>query len=81
MPRENDASLAGLLRQTRLLTLTGPAGVGKSRLARHLARSATADLFADGVVHVDLSEAHDPRAVPLHVFAAFGRTLRAACKR
>jgi transcriptional regulator with XRE-family HTH domain len=39
--------VADLLRQSRLVTLTGPAGVGKTRLALAVAGDSQAD-FADG---------------------------------
>jgi diguanylate cyclase (GGDEF)-like protein len=42
------------LRQTRMITLVGPEGIGKSRLAR-LAGSAVQNLFTDGAVYVDFS--------------------------
>lgn len=46
----------------RLLTITGPGGIGKSRLATAVA-SATADQFADGVVLVPLQTVRDPALV------------------
>lgn len=44
----------------RLLTLTGPGGVGKSRLGLELARRALAD-FPDGVFFVELAALTEPR--------------------
>ena len=46
----------------RLLTITGPGGIGKTRLALELG-SATADQFADGVVLVPLQTVRDPGLV------------------
>ncbi|WP_033349865.1 ATP-binding protein [Kitasatospora aureofaciens] len=53
------AELAGLLARARLVTVTGPGGVGKSRLAlRAAARAAGA--FPDGTWLVDVAPVQDP---------------------
>ncbi|MFE2422512.1 LuxR C-terminal-related transcriptional regulator [Streptomyces hokutonensis] len=57
------AALHSELTRSRLVTLVGPGGVGKSRTALRAARAAT-DRFADGVRLVELSALHDPELVP-----------------
>lgn len=61
------ARLSALLEHARLITVTGPAGVGKTRLALRAA-AAAAPRFADGVCLVDLSALRTPGLVA-HVAA------------
>jgi predicted ATPase/DNA-binding CsgD family transcriptional regulator len=63
--------VAGLLNEHRLVTVTGPGGVGKTRLAGEVARRV-ADRFADGVWLVELAAVTDPARVPSAVAAALG---------
>jgi predicted ATPase/DNA-binding CsgD family transcriptional regulator len=54
-----------------LLTLAGPGGVGKTRLALEIAGNV-AESFADSIAWVDLSALTDPALVPHAVAAALG---------
>ncbi len=60
-----------LLEQTRLLTLTGIGGCGKTRLALKLAERVLPS-FPDGVWFVDLAPLADAERVPLTVASALG---------
>src|SRR6202165_3038141 len=51
------------LERSRLLTLTGPGGTGKTRLSLQIA-AGVLDQFPDGVYFVPLSAIHDPDLVP-----------------
>src|ERR1700733_12793370 len=53
------AALAGLLRGGRHVTVTGPGGVGKTRLALRAA-AEVADRYPDGICLVELSELPGP---------------------
>ena len=64
------AEAAELLRTTRLLTLTGPGGTGKTRLSLQVA-ATTADAYPDGVWFVALDAVRDPEMVA----SAIARTL------
>ena len=72
--RERDVvDIERMLRRhdTRLITLTGPGGIGKSRLAIEAA-GRVADAFPGGVVFVDLAPVHDPDYVCNAIAAALG---------
>jgi predicted ATPase/class 3 adenylate cyclase len=70
--REAEISRIGqLLGRTRLLTLTGAGGTGKSRLALQVAAQVLTE-FKDGGFFVDLSSLTDPALVPSAVARALG---------
>src|SRR5690349_11023047 len=70
--RENAVrEVAGLLEECRLVTVTGPGGAGKTRLAGQVARRA-AGRFADGAHLVELAPVTDPAQVAAAVAAALG---------
>jgi len=63
--------VAALLREYRLVTVVGPGGVGKTRLAAEVA-DQVAGQFADGVWLVELAGVSDPALVPAAVATALG---------
>ena len=63
--------VAGLLGEGRLVTVTGPGGVGKTRLAGEVARRV-AGRFADGVWLVELAPVRDGAQVAAAVAAGLG---------
>jgi predicted ATPase/DNA-binding winged helix-turn-helix (wHTH) protein len=63
--------LRELLRESRLVTLTGAGGTGKSRLSRHVA-AAMLPQFPDGAWLVELASLSDEGHVPLAVATALG---------
>lgn len=63
------ARLRSMLEGSRLVTLTGPGGAGKTRLALQVA-AEEADQFADGVWFVDLSNVTNPELVAAAVASA-----------
>ncbi|WP_006244710.1 LuxR family transcriptional regulator [Mycolicibacterium tusciae] len=65
------AEVARMLTNSRLVTLTGAGGVGKTRLAIQLA-TELAPKFAEGAWFVDLSPITDPDVVPMTVIRALG---------
>lgn len=66
------AELERLLPTTRLMTLTGTGGTGKTRLALKLAEHVMED-YGDGVLLVELESLSDSAMVPQAILAALGR--------
>lgn len=68
---EEIAEVRRLLASSRLLTLVGPGGVGKTRLSVQVAADAI-DAYRDGVWLVELAALVDPRLITQQVAAALG---------
>ncbi|WUI01793.1 AAA family ATPase [Spirillospora sp. NBC_00431] len=68
---EESRRVAKLLRETRLVTLTGPGGAGKTRLARESAAPFVEEM-PDGVWFVPLAPVSDPGDVVHAVLVALG---------
>jgi predicted ATPase/transcriptional regulator with XRE-family HTH domain/Tfp pilus assembly protein PilF len=64
-------AVCGLLERTPLVTLVGPGGVGKTRLALAVAETLM-DAYPDGVWLVELAAMSDPALVPGAVLVALG---------
>lgn len=73
--REDDIeSVVALLGSgARLVTLSGPGGVGKSRLAMAVAERL-GSVYADGVVYSDLSNETEPTRLPVVLAGSVGAT-------
>jgi predicted ATPase/DNA-binding CsgD family transcriptional regulator len=69
--RQMAAEVRHALSESRLVTLTGFGGMGKSRLALHVAHMLRR-AFPDGVYLVELAEVQDPALVPHAVAVALG---------
>ncbi len=69
--RQGLADLKRALASTRLLTLTGAGGVGKTKLALRAGRES-ARQYPDGVWFVELAPIQDPELVVQAVFTALG---------
>ena len=65
------AEVKRLMKLSRLLTLTGSGGVGKSRLAFQVVADLLAE-YPDDAFIVDLAPLANPALVPQHVLSALG---------
>jgi predicted ATPase/class 3 adenylate cyclase len=65
------AEVKKLLRATRLLTLFGLGGIGKTRLSLHVAAEVMVD-YPDGVWFVELAPLADGRSVPQAIASVLG---------
>src|SRR5205814_8840054 len=63
--------LSAAAQPARLVTLIGPGGVGKTRMALAIA-DATRDAFTDGVAFIDLAPMREHRLVPATIARALG---------
>ncbi|MDF3307168.1 LuxR C-terminal-related transcriptional regulator [Rhodococcus sp. T2V] len=70
------AEIKSLLAHSRLVTLTGPGGVGKTRLGYHVARQVRG-AFADGVWTIPLADLSQPDLIAATVAARIGISLSA----
>ena len=68
---DDAAELTRLMEDSRLVTVTGPGGVGKTRLATEVARQVQ-DRFPDGAWLVELSAAADAAQVAAEVMSVLG---------
>jgi predicted ATPase/class 3 adenylate cyclase len=70
--RATELAEAGeLLRTSRLLTMTGPGGTGKTRLSLQLAADV-AERFADGIWFVALEPVRDPSLIAATILTTLG---------
>lgn len=73
-------SLMRLMPACRLLTITGPAGVGKSTVALRVAELLV-QYFRHGVWHVDLAQISDDSSLLEHCLQRLGSDLAGLCER
>jgi predicted ATPase/DNA-binding XRE family transcriptional regulator len=69
------AEISQLVGGSRVLTLTGTGGIGKTRIALELAHQLESE-YADGAVFIDLAPVFDASLVPQAVAAALGVSAR-----